>query len=321
MPRLFLFALVLALLSGCVVLVGGAAPAPASTFTPTPFSTDTPQPSNTPTPTETPTATAERLPAEDRWQVSPDGYIAFNEAQLYGGLFTIDTEHPEYAEKYWEDSVRGLWNLNSVGKNTAFLSQFPTGDSLVKYLKDGGTTVNNLWIPVIYPNAARRFWYQATLEPIEVPVDLSQIAISIYKPTRDEMYHYSPSYATGTKYISCFGGGEQVFVEKTSINGKNVLQFTFRSDIFFDDTADMIIYGGLRLALTEEKTPEENLLAATQLVRSWPLRMQIRDDVNTGAKAWIDTVDPPILNINSIVPLSQEFEAITTLDGAPLAIR
>jgi len=53
MPRLFLFALVLALLSGC------AAPATTPTFTPTPFSTNTPQPSKTPIPTltETPTAT------------------------------------------------------------------------------------------------------------------------------------------------------------------------------------------------------------------------------------------------------------------------
>jgi hypothetical protein len=55
MARLFLFFLLLALLSGCV------APAPVATVTSTPFSTDTPQPSETPTSsptvTETPTVT------------------------------------------------------------------------------------------------------------------------------------------------------------------------------------------------------------------------------------------------------------------------
>ena len=75
--------------------------------------TDTLSPTNKPTilPTETPTITltstpAEKPTAQDIWLVSPDGHIAYNESQLYGGLFTIDTEHPEYAQKYWEGLVR-----------------------------------------------------------------------------------------------------------------------------------------------------------------------------------------------------------------------
>lgn len=275
----------------------------------------------TPIPTETPTPEATRE-AEDRWQTSPDGHIVYNEAQLYGGMFTIDTEHPEFTEKYWEDLVRGLWNLNSIGRNTAFLSQFPTADSLVEYLQDGGGPVNNLWIPVIYPNARRQFWMQATLEPVEGRVDLSRIAIAIYKPTRDEIYHYSPSYATGTRYISFFGAGGEVMIEKTVIDGNEILQFTFRRDLLFDSVGTS--YRGDEytiLALSDEKTDEENLLAATQLIRFWVLKMQLPEVFDNGGEAWRTIYDPPLLNILSYLPAFHQFQAITTLDGTPLRVR
>jgi hypothetical protein len=315
------------LVSGLVMTACGAGPSAIATR---PISTEvsaTPTETSTPTasatPTETPTVTPERLPVEDRWQVSPDGHIAYNEAQLYGGLFTIDTEHPEYTGKYWEDSVRGLWNLNSVGKNTAFLSQFPTPDSLVKYLQDGGGPVNNLWIPVIYPKPGRGFYFRAALEPIEGSVDLSQIVISIYKPTIDEIYHYSPSYATGTKFISYTGAKGEVLVEKVDINGRNILKFTLRRDLLTDATNVMFRDGTERtfLAMTDEKTSEENLLAATQLIRSWLVQMQTRDEPDTGIRAWIDESDPPRLNFLPIGASVQVLNNITTLDGTPLKIR
>jgi hypothetical protein len=268
------------------------------------------------------TPTPERLPAEDRWQVSPDGHIAYNEAQLYGGLFTIDTEHPEYAQKYWEDSVRGLWNLNSVGKNTAFLSQFPTADALVKYLSDGGGPVSNLWIPVIYPDARRQFWYRAALESVAGPIDLSQIAISIYKPTRDEIYRYSPSYATGTKFIS-YGGGisAEVLVEEVEIDGRNILRFTHRRDLL-TDSISVLDEGGklVALSLSEEKTPEEKLLAATQLIKSWNFYMQSVKARGDKGDGWMTEYDPPMLNIGIFYPSPLQYQALTTLEGTPLAI-
>jgi len=278
-----------------------------------------PEPAVSPTPTE-------KAEAQDIWQVSPDGHIVYNEAQLYGGMFTIDKEHPEYTEKYWEDTIRGLWNLNSVGENTAFLSQFPTDDSLVDYLQKGGEPVSNLWIPVIYPSSNRRYINQATLVPTENSVDLTKISIAIYKPSQDEMYKFNSNYASGTKYVSYLGAAGEAMVEEVNFEGKYILCMTLRRDLLMDATRLLPIdeYGyegknGTMLAIMGEKTDEENLLAATQLLRSWPLHMQIKDTAY--AIAWMKNSIPPRINFNSIGPVFLDYEEITTLDETPLAIR
>jgi hypothetical protein len=80
----------------------------------------------------------------------------------------------------------------------------------------------------------------------------------------------------------------------------------------------------IRLALIDSKTPEDNLLAATQLVRVWPLRMQgLKDDPLRSIYAWVEYDDgtPSIMNMDAYVPTQAEMDAITTLDGTPLAIR
>ena len=261
----------------------------------------------------------------DVWQVSPDGHIAYNEAELYGGLFTINKEHPEYLEKYWEDTVRGLWNINSVAKNTAFVNKFPTADSLVDYLQNGGGPIDNLWIPVKYPSSNRQFEGEATLIPAEDAVDLSQIALSIYKPTIEEIHNYSPNYASGYKYITYHGSREELLVQEANINGKNILQFTYRKDILAD-AGNVTLRGYmLTLAFSDEKTPEENLLAATQLINSWNLRVRMETiDSNyteRGALIWISTVNPPSLSVGTIIPLPQEYEGITNLENTPLTVR
>lgn len=279
-----------------------------------------------PTPTQESTQT-EKAPASAEWQLSPDGHIYYKESELYDGMFTINKEHPEWVEKYWEDTVRGLWNLNNIGENTAFINQFPTDDALVQYLKDGGGTVSNLWIPVIYPNSARQFIRQGTLVPATGQVDLSKIAIAIYKPTTEEIYKYSPSYATGTRYVSYIGAAGEALTELVALDNNNFIKITLRRDLLMDatrllasdsnrptDTQEFIL-----LALSAEKTSDENLLAATQLLRSWPLHMQIKDGQES--VAWIANLKPPMLNFNSIAPLYHEYTEITTLDETPLAIR
>lgn len=278
-------------------------------------------------PTETATPTSvEKGPASTEWQVSPDGHIVYNESQLYEGMFTINKEHPEYVEKYWEELVRGLWNLNFVSENINFINQFQTADSFINYLKNDGGLVNNLWIPVIYPSLERRFVYQATMIPASNQIDLSSIAITIYKPSEDEMYKYSPNYSTGTNYISYLGAAGEVVVEETKFNGNNILKMTYRRDLFMDAERKLAtnLEGGTGqnykiLALGANKSSEENLLAATQLIRSWPLHMQIKD---TGyGYAWKTDVTPPVLNFSVIWPTYQEYKSITTLEGSPLVIR
>ncbi len=193
--------------------------------TPTVLSTNTPVPTFTTVPTVTPT---EKAPASTEWQLSPDGHIYYKESELYGGMFTINKEHPEWVEQYWEDTIRGLWNLNYVSENTAFLSKFPIDDSLIYYLKSGGGPINNLWIPEIYPDRRGEYFNEATMVPTNKMVDLSQIALSIYKPTREEIYKYSPSYTTGTKYVSYMGAKAEVMIEELEMNGTYILKTYFQ---------------------------------------------------------------------------------------------
>jgi hypothetical protein len=250
----------------------------------------------------------------------------YNEAQLYGGLFTIDTEHPEYTQQYWEYTIRGLWNLNSLTKdskfeNTAFLNQFPIVDSLLQWINDG-KLVNNLWIPVKYPSADKEFYYLATLTPVDGSIDLSKIALSIYKPTIDEARNYSPNFARvkpgTTGYISYLGACEQVLVEVNNISSDHILSITYKSEVIQDTT-----YPGEEadcLALLPEKPDKDNLLAATQLILSGPLRWNL---VSSPSGAfWIHTGHTPlVLNIDNIWPSPSAFISITTLDNTPLAIR
>jgi hypothetical protein len=273
------------------------------------------------TPTaELPMPTAKQSPPSTEWQLSPDGHVWYKESELYGDLFTINKEHPEYVEKYWEDTIRGLWNLNSVSQNKEFLKQFPTDNSLIEYLNSGGGPVENLWIPVIYPSDQRHLWYTATMESVSGAVDLTKIAISIYKPTDEEISNYSPNYATGTRYISYGFWAEEVKIEEITIRDPDtVLLFTFRSDILYDETETLKSGDYTYLALNDQKTPEQNLLAATQLVKSWPLRMQIKD--TDEMPAWWTKSNPPTLNLLGIYPTASEFEEITSIDETPLSIR
>jgi hypothetical protein len=238
--------------------------------------------------------------ASEVWQLSPDGHIYYNESELYGGLFTINTEYPEYVEAYWEGTIRGLWHLNSVTKNTAFMSQFPTEDSLIDHIKNGGGPVSNLWIPVIYPKTQRQFMYQATMQPVEGRVDLSSIAISIYKPTTEEIYDYSPSPAR-TKYISYLHGGEEVYIETNKIDDRTILSLSFRSDILMDSDYSWAGYDEQYhvFALLDTKSGEDNFIAASQLLKSWILRMESsNNDEETGDDIWLEIgYDSPILNL------------------------
>lgn len=266
--------------------------------------------------------------AQDIWQLSPDGHIYYNEKELYDGLFTINKEHPEWVEKYWEDTIRGLWNLNNVSDNQAFINQFPTDDKLVDYLKNGGGPVSNLWIPVIYPNSKRQFLRQATMIPASGKIDLSKIAIAIYKPTTEEIYKYSPSYASGTKYISYSGAAGEVLIEEINMGNTTILKITHRRDLLVDALRMPFVKLGesgsakefYMLSISPDKKNEENLLAATQLLKYWN-RQALMRSVDGWAEAYWTYYNPPVLGVNTIKPTYQECVDITTIEGSPIALR
>jgi len=147
MPRLFLFALVLALLSGCVVPVGGAAPAPASTFTPTPFSTDTPQPSKTPSPTVTETPTV---------------------AQTETATAT-ETPILNPAEMQTESGIHGV-KLDAIGSYEGVTQNVSVGitPDVNEFLGGNGVEFNDKASPVPVGDrlaeASLRAWYAAYLQ-------------------------------------------------------------------------------------------------------------------------------------------------------------
>ena len=313
----------LLMLTICLVLSACSAPSPATTGTPTPTTTftslrptSTPTPPPSPAPTETATA-IETATASSEWQTTSDGHILYNEKDLFNGLFTMNPENNgEYTKEYWEDIIRGLWNLNNISKNTAFLTQFPTDQSLVDYFNNGGRFVDNLWIPVQYPNSDQQYYNAAIMVPVEGPTDLSKIAIAIYKPTAEEMRNYKVAYH-GSRFMSFNGYLGEVAIEK---NKSNILVFTIRRDLLND--MSKIFYDGNSgkfLALSDQKTPQENLLAATQLLRIWTIQMQTRD--NNAGRAWIDKWNPPGIKFWPLSVSAIVLEGATTLEGTPLAIR
>ena len=314
-------------ITGCTTTDYEGIPNTATTPSLTAISlTLTPTISATPAETVAPTAT-EKPPASTEWHLSPDGHVVYNESQLYEGMFTINKEHPEYVEKYWEELVRGLWNLNSIGENEAFLSQFPTDDSLVDHFRNGGKPISNMLIPSIYPVSKQQYFGSAELLPTKGSIDLSKIAISIYKPTTEEIYKYSPSPSSGTKYIHFLGGGGSVWIQEKEFEGQNILSMTYRKDLLMDKQkkfpiTDQQCTGGewfIVPALQEDKSPEENLLAATQLLRYWPLQMQMKEFCDM--PLFYESYDPPLLAIVNSHMMYQAVEDITTLDGTPLALR
>lgn len=229
--------------------------------------------------TETAFPTTEEIgTASTEWQISPDGHVYYKESELYGGMFTINEEHPEFVEKYWEDSIRGLYRLNYLSENKEFLEQFPSADALVNHIKNGGGPVGNLRIPKIYPSSSRTTIGGAAMYTTQEPVDLSAIGLSIYKPTEEESLAYI-KYLTSDDYVTALtrspflafqGKYAGILIEEKQIAGKNILTFTFRRDYLEDITGKNYLGETVTYySLNPEKTPEDNLKGALQLILGW----------------------------------------------------
>lgn len=293
-------------------------PVPSETFTPTP----------TPTETATPEPTPTKESASETWQLSPDGHVYYNESKLYNGLFTINKEHPEWVEQYWEENIRGLWHLNDLFQNKSLTSRFPTSDSLIKYLKNGGGPISNFMIPINYPpdklhQTASRGNVK-TMALLKEPVDLSIIALNIDDMTKEEKYNLCEIDPCANGFLSFLDASYQIKIQEISIQGRNILQLTFRNGLLMDDPKEYPdIIGGTsyqRLALSDDKNPQDNLAAASQLIRAWPLVMfSTHDYPANGAVA--TSVTPHILSMYIFDITTNEFYTIAKPEGSPISVR
>jgi hypothetical protein len=168
--------------------------------------------------------------------------------------------------------------------------------------------------------------FQAAMVPVDGKINLSQIAIGIYKPTKDEIYKASASYASGTKFISFEGMSNRVLIEEiNSIGSENIIKFTFRRDILAD-TLYSTPYGDYTyLALSDQKTGEENWLAVSQMLNAWLFEMQMpkvmTQPFNTGSVAWMKSETPPVLNTHVHCSDPQQRQEFANIEGSPLMVR
>jgi hypothetical protein len=229
----------------------GSLARPIDTQTPSPTATEafTPTTEASPTPEITPTPEA-----ADEWRLSPDGHIYYNEALLYGGLFTIN---PANTTAYWEDLVTGLYTITRYFGNTRFLSRYPTEERFLEAIGNG-RPIEGLCIPAQHPTRLRQWeWVMACSS--SGPVDLSSVAIVIDRPTREEMLHHtrydSPPYIL---FADSLG---ELYAEVIEREGKQILEFHFRRDIVYEEP--------YVIPLLPDGSPDDNLLAATELLNLW----------------------------------------------------
>jgi len=83
------------------------------------------------------------------------------------------------------------------------------------------------------------------------------------------------------------------------------------------------IIGGIsyqRLALSDDKNPQDNLAAASQLIRAWPMVMFSTHDYQANF-AVATSVTPHILSMYSFDISTNELDAIADPEGSPLSVR
>jgi hypothetical protein len=190
----------LALVTGCSIREQ-AQPVPTATLGATEAVEPTEIPFSPVPPTETTIPTPEVV--RDEWQVSADGRIFYNEAELYDGMFTINPERTGYL---YEQLMRSLYQINVAGENGPFLRQFPSLEAFMEYAQTG-QPVENMWIAIDHPGSGVMYLCQATWAPIE-QVDLSSIAIAINHLTYDDIVH--PTIRDERPFFTKDGMGELV---------------------------------------------------------------------------------------------------------------
>lgn len=186
--------------------------------------------------------------------------IIANEAKLYGGLFTIN---PEQVEEYWEDTVSAIYYVQTVTKNIAITSRFPTVDSFIKAARSGAE-ISDLRRLIGYPGNERQFigtgsWL--AMAPIvlqEVSFEISQLSASgilDYKYRNFEFFHYQGEYG-------------HVNLVPEVVNGTQIFRLKFENATYIDKN-DWNLF-----AMNESVSVGQNFQAATQMIRNFLLRLQ-----------------------------------------------
>jgi hypothetical protein len=256
----------------------GSLARPIDTETPSPTATKVFTPTTEASPTPEITSTPE---AVDEWRLSPDGHIYYNEALLYGGLFTIN---PENTTAYWEDLVTGLYAITLYLGNTRFLSRYPTEGSFLEAIGNG-RLIEGLCIPAQHPSRLRQ-WAGVIACSSSEPVNLSSVSIVIDRPTREEMLHHSPY--DFPPYLFFDGKVGELYVEVIEREGNRILEFHFRRDLIYEEP--------YMRPLLPDGSPEYNLVVATELLNSWNFVIGLLPERPTRESVYlIGELDPPAL--------------------------
>jgi hypothetical protein len=118
------------------------------------------------------------------------------------------------------------------------------------------------------------------------PISLSSVAIVIDHPTREEMLDHSlfdfPPYVF---FIERLG---ELYVEVIEREGNQILEFHFRRDVVYEEP--------YARPLLPDGSPDDNLVAATELLNSWNFVIGLLPERPTRDNPYLrDELNPPAL--------------------------
>jgi hypothetical protein len=178
--------------------------------------------------------------------------IIANEAELYGGLFTINKE---YVEEYWEKFVTGIYYIQVITRNTEIVHKY----SLEGFLQQAkNTSIENVRLWVAYPEPQHRSnWWGGTWKNYGL-LDLSEIALSIPQMSDEIINGLKP---TSREYLLFNGIYESAKAEAVYFGQNQGLRFSLRKA---DDLPEHNL-----IMMRPNESVEHNWKAATQLINSW----------------------------------------------------
>ncbi len=232
--------------------------------------------------------------------------IIANDAELYGGLFTIN---PEQVEKLWEETIKGMYNIQVITENVALTNKYPTVDSFLEAARSG-VPIENFRILVAYPISNLEYRYSSSWVEAEGPVDLSIIPYDIPQLTNEALGNLND---TDRKYSWFNGIYGQSRIETREIEGRNLLTISLRRTALFDSEKNS-------LSLIEGKPIASNYSAATQLIKTFTYELNNIDSYIT-VESGEDQNTFPYIGTEGVFPSSGLNSSMQGTEDSPLIIR